>query len=82
MNLLGLSKNKIHLIDIQLSLLHNILHEKGTNDPVDELDEAMILDCMSAIGGIMIGILNLHFRESKQTGFRIPEDLKEDWSLN
>lgn len=82
MNLLGLSKNRIHLIDIHLNLLYNILHEKRTNEPVDELDEQLILDSMSALGGIMIGILNLHFREGKQSGFRIPKDLKEDWSLN
>jgi hypothetical protein len=39
------------------------------------------VDSMSALGGIMIAVLSLHFRKGKQSGFRIPENLKENWSL-
>ena len=69
------------LIDLHIDILHGILHHDGTHDLIDELDEKLIVDSMSALGGIMIGILSSHFREGKQSGFRIPADLKEYWSL-
>jgi hypothetical protein len=81
MNLIGRSEDKKHLFHIHFDLLHNILHHQGTNNPVDEMDEEMIVDSMSAMGGIMIAVLSLHFRKGKQSGFRIPENLKENWSL-
>lgn len=81
MNILGRSENQKHLFHIHVDILHNILHHKGTNDPVEKMDEEMIVDSMSALGGIMIAVLSLHFRKGKQSGFRIPENLKENWSL-
>ena len=81
MKILGRVEDRRHLFDIHIDLLHNILHQEGTNDPIDELDETLIVDSMSALGGIMVSILSLHFRAGKQSGFRIPADLQENWSL-
>ena len=81
MNLVGISKKEQHLIDVHIELLHNVLHHKDTGNPVEELEEEMILDSMSAMGGIMIAILNGHFRHGKDTGFRIPATLQDNWQL-
>ncbi|MDO9553378.1 oxygenase MpaB family protein [Rhodonellum sp.] len=79
--LFGGSPDKKHLIDHHIDFLHNILHHKTTGKPVEKLEEDMILESMKKFGGIMVGILSLHFRKGKQSGFRIPENLKEIWSL-
>lgn len=81
MNLVGISQKEQHLIDVHIGLLHNVLHHKDTGDPLEELEEEMILDSMSAMGGIMITILNGHFRKGKETGFRIPKTLQDNWQL-
>ena len=81
MSLISRSGDKKHLFHIHFDLLHNILHHKGTNNPVEKMDEKMIVDSMSAFGGIMIAVLSLHFRKGKQSGFRIPENLQANWSL-
>jgi len=81
LSLFGRGKKNIHLIDIHIDKLHNTLHKEGTNDPVDEMEEEMILDAMSSLGGIMVGILSFHFRQGKNIGFRIPDTLKENWAL-
>jgi hypothetical protein len=81
MNLVGISKKEQHLIDVHIELLHNVLHHKDTGNPVEELEEEMILDSMTAMGGIMIAILNGHFRKGKDTGFRIPATLQDNWQL-
>ena len=81
MKMIGRIEDRKHLIDIHIDILHGILHHIGTNDLIDELDEKLIEDSMSALSGIMIGILSVHFREGKQSGFRIPADLQENWSL-
>lgn len=81
MDLIGISKKEKHLIDRHIELLHNVLHHRDTGNPVEELEEEMILDSMSAMGGIMISILNGHFRKGKETGFRIPKTLQDNWQL-
>lgn len=81
MKILGRSEDQKHLFHIHLDILHNILHHKGTNSAVEKMDEEMIVDSMAAMGGIMVAVLSLHFRKGKQSGFRIPENLKENWSL-
>ncbi|HSO87438.1 MAG TPA: oxygenase MpaB family protein [Draconibacterium sp.] len=81
LQLFGKGKKQIHLIDIQLERLHKNLHIEGTNNPVDELEEDVILDSMAALGGIMVGILSFHFRKGKDSGFRIPDNLKDNWAL-
>ena len=81
LTLFGGGKNKLHLIDLNVDKLHNLLHKNGTDDPVDEIQEDVILEFMSALGGIMVGILSFHFRLGKNSGFRIPKTLKDNWSL-
>jgi hypothetical protein len=81
MNLFGRSKNKKHLLDHHIGILHGILHHNKTGHPVQKLEEEMILESMKGLGGIMIAILSLHFRTGKNTGFRMPQNLKENWSL-
>lgn len=81
MKLFGVSKEKQHLVDKHISLLHNVLHHPDTGNPREELEEELILDSMNAMGGIMISILNKHYRKGKDSGFRIPDTLKDNWSL-
>lgn len=81
LRIFGKDRKNIHLIDIQLERLHKNLHIEGTDNPVDELEEDVILDSMSALGGIMVGILSFHFRKGKDSGFRIPDNLKDNWAL-
>jgi hypothetical protein len=80
LNLLGMEKNGEHLIDIQLDKLYDILHDDD-GKPVDELEEEMIVEVMSLMGGIMVSVLSIYFREGKETGFRIPQNLQENWAL-
>ncbi len=82
MMLFGRGKKQMHLIEIHLEKIHNHIHVDGTEDPVDELEEGAIIDIMSSLGGIMVGILSFHFRKGKDSGFRIPKNLKEHWSLH
>ena len=77
----GIKPEEIHLFEVHLNKIHIILHPDGSDTPIDELDEKMMLEAMSALGAIMVGILTLHFRKGKQSGFRIPKDLKENWSI-
>ncbi len=81
MNLVGISQKEQHTIDIHIKLLHNVLHHRDTGNPIEELEEEMIVDSMSAMGGIMISILNGHYRRGKDTGFRIPQTLQDNWKL-
>ena len=81
MKMIGRIENRKLLIDLHIDILHEILHNDGTHELIEELDEKLIVDSMAALGGIMIGILSVHFRDGKQSGFRIPADLQEYWSL-
>lgn len=81
MKLIGVSKEKQQLIDIHLKLIHNVLHHPETGNPVQELEEELMIDAMNSLGGIMIAILSKHFRKGKDSGFRIPKSLKDNWAL-
>jgi hypothetical protein len=78
---LGISPEEIHLFQTHLNNLQLILHLEVTGDIKEKLDEKVMLDVMSSLGAIMVGILTLHFREGKQSGFRIPKNLKENWAI-
>ena len=80
--LLGRPKKEIHLFESHLGAIKNMLHLEKAEDLVDEMDEKLMLDTMKALGPIMVGILSLHFRKGKESGFRIPHSLKENWSIN
>lgn len=60
-------------------LLHEILHEGDVM--VEKLEDKAVMASMSALGGIIMTLLNGYFRQGKQAAFRIPEDLQEHWDL-
>ena len=72
--------NQKTLIEVHQDKLNITLNPNGEERPIEEIGEEMILESMSAISGIVIGILSLHFREGKQSGFRIPKTLRANWS--
>lgn len=78
--ILGGKLKKTHAIDLHLDKLHNILHDDN-GEPVEELEEDLIIESMTIFGGIMVGILSFHFRKGKNSGFRIPNTLQDNWSL-
>lgn len=55
-------------------------------DPQGPVDRGIVADlfktAMNSVGGVIIGVLSLYFREGKEAGFRIPTDLKEHWALS
>ncbi|WP_163712193.1 oxygenase MpaB family protein [Mangrovibacterium lignilyticum] len=69
------------LIDIHIKGLHISIHVPGTDLPVDQLEEDAIEDSLKSVGGIMIAILNHHFRKDKNSGFRIPQSLQDHWAM-
>jgi hypothetical protein len=81
MRFFGFNKNGTHLIDIHFDKMHNILHDNSTGEPVEELEEEMIVELMKVFGGIMVAILSVHFRKGKKSGFRIPATLQDNWAL-
>lgn len=83
MNLFGISKKEKQLIDKHIALIHNVLHHPETGNPVEKLKEEMIIDAMNAMGGIIISILTEIFEKEtgKESGFRIPKTLKDNWAL-
>ncbi len=82
MQLFGVPNKKKHLIDTHIELIHNVLHHRD-GLAVAKLEEEMIIDAMNAMGGTMIAILTKIFSEvtGKESGFRIPETLKDNWDL-
>jgi len=80
LQMLALLLNRKHLIVAQHNKLHSLLHQKEKENEVEEFGEELVKDSLAAISGIMIGILSLHFREGKQSGFRIPKTLRANWS--
>jgi hypothetical protein len=81
MSFFGFNKKGDFLFDIHLGKMHNLLYDKATGEPVEELEEEMIVELMKLFGGIMVAILSLHFRKGKETGFRIPATLQDNWAL-
>jgi hypothetical protein len=81
MSIIGQKKKGTHLIDLHINKMHNILHDDSTGEPVEELEEEMIVELMKVFGGIMVAILSIHFRKGKESGFRIPAKLQDNWAL-
>jgi hypothetical protein len=70
------------LIDDQIDVFDEVLQDLDPNNPNSRgIKEEIIKKAMSSIGGVVVGILAKYFREGKQSGFRIPVDLKEHWAL-
>ena len=80
----GQNKKHDSMIDKHVGILQEILNLGGIKELAEELDEVLeeeiITKFMSTVGGIMVSILSVHFREGKKAGFRIPENLKDHWS--
>jgi hypothetical protein len=85
LSILGRIGKRTDLFEIHISMLKKILDHEGIDALVDEFDEQLqedfVTKTMASLGGIMVSILSVHFREGKQAGFRIPTSLKEHWSL-
>jgi len=77
----GIKSDEAHRLETHLNKIHKILHPDGSDDFRDELDEKLINDAMSTMGAVMVGILTLHFRKGKESGFRIPKTLQENWEI-
>jgi hypothetical protein len=81
LKLVGVRDEKVHRIEIEFKLLHNILHDAKDNKPLEKLEEDSIMELITVLGGIMVSFLSVHFRKGKESGFRIPKNLQEDWAL-
>jgi len=81
MKLMGLSKKKIHMLDMQLDIMHRLLHDIESGEPKEQLEDDAVEELMAAFGGVIVSILSAHFRKGKESGFRIPKTLQENWAL-
>ena len=81
LKLLEIRKEKVNRIEIEVKLLYNILHDVKNNEPLEKLEEDSIMELITVLGGIMVSVLSVHFRHGKESGFRIPQYLQEDWAL-
>ena len=80
LRILALFFNRKSLIEVHHDKLTVALTDLDLDKPIEEVGEELIMDSMSALSGIIIGILSVHFREGKQSGFRIPKTLRANWS--
>lgn len=75
---LGLLDNIItrkHLVTVHRKNLHNTVLQNEKEDQEDNVYESI-----TALSGVMIGILSLYFRDGKKSGFRIPKTLRANWA--
>ncbi len=71
-----------NLVDLQLDVFNDVLEKLDPNNPNTRgLKDEFIKLAMNSMGGVVVGILAKYFRAGKQSGFRIPADLKEHWAL-
>lgn len=76
-------EDKKNLIDYQLEEFEELLIQLDPEGPATRgLKEELFKRAMASIGGVIIGVLSTYFRLGKQSGFRIPENLKEHWALD
>jgi hypothetical protein len=77
------TETKKNLIDYQLEEFEELLVQMDPEGPATRgLKEELFKRAMASIGGVIIGVLSSYFRLGKQSGFRIPENLKEHWALD
>ena len=81
LRLFGRIKSRKNLIELHLDKIHNLLHDKNET-PVEKLEEEGMIESMTSLSNIMIGLLAIHFRKGKDSGFRISKNLKEHWLLH
>ncbi|MGB5941783.1 MAG: oxygenase MpaB family protein [Leeuwenhoekiella sp.] len=76
----GLGRGGMHLLDVHLDKLGDFIHDEN-GEVIEKLEEDGVMELMGIFGGIMVGILTEYFRAGKNSGFRMPKDLKENWKL-
>ncbi len=80
LKILSLLLKQKTILEIHHDNLDKVLYPKGEDKTIEEIGEEVIMESMSALSGIIIGILSVHFREGKQSGFRIPKTLRANWA--
>lgn len=76
-------EGKKNLVDFQLDVFEELAKKMDPQGPVDRgIVADLFKTAMNSVGGVIIGVLSLYFREGKEAGFRIPTDLKEHWALS
>ncbi len=71
-----------NLVDLQVNVFDEALKDLDPNNPNQRgLMSDIIKKVMNSMGGVIISVLARYFREGKQSGFRIPTDLREHWQL-
>lgn len=71
-----------NLVDLNNDEFDELLKDYDPNNPNSRgLLDDFFKKAMSSVGGVIVGILASYFREGKNSGFRIPADLKEHWAL-
>lgn len=69
-----------HIIQIHVNKAEQSMQTTAQDTAVQKAEEFVIEDSMSAIGGMVVGVLTVFFRPGKNSGFRIPADLQELWA--
>ncbi len=73
--LLDKIRTRRHLVNVH----HKNLHKTVVRNEKEEHDENGH-ESITALSGVMIGILSLYFRDGKKSGFRIPKTLRANWA--
>jgi len=64
-----------HLVTVHRKNLHKTVLRNETENQEDNVHESI-----TALSGVIIGILSLYFRDGKKSGFRIPKTLRANWA--
>lgn len=71
-----------NLLDLQIDVFDDVLKELDPKNPASRgLKEEFIKIAIDSLGGAFVSLLATYFRIGKNSGFRIPADLKEHWRL-
>jgi hypothetical protein len=68
-------RTRKHLVNVHRKNLHNAVKKNKTENQDENVHESI-----TALSGVMIGILSLYFRDGKKSGFRIPKTLRANWA--
>lgn len=68
-------RTRKHLVNVH----HKNLHKAVERTEKENQDENTY-ESITALSGVMIGILSLYFRDGKKSGFRVPKTLRANWA--
>lgn len=68
-------RTRKHLVNVHHKNLHKAVQRA---EKVNQ--EENTYESITALSGVMIGILSLYFRDGKKSGFRIPKTLRANWA--